>query len=186
MARRQLVGRKEVELTNSSLANPNVRSGQKTLFQISKTRLLSFSCLFFDFPSPFTGRMALLAGLPIPSALIGTAKRDRGGARIINTEPSSAATDRFQRRPSPLPVTPPLASPSLYHRRRHRHGHCTSHMVTLAAAGGGCGQQGQQQQQQLLTFQQRLAAAQAAKKKRPPLPARLLSSFLATSTVPYR
>lgn len=42
-----------------------------------------------------------------------------------------------------------------------------------------------------LTFRQRLAAAAAARpppktKKKEPLPARLLSSFLATSSVPYR
>jgi hypothetical protein len=162
---------------------PSKVSQAKRVF-FSKFKDTPSSIPFFPPPPRLsTGRMAHLAGRPRPLSLIGTARRDRGKASTNIMKPS---TDRLRHQPSsPLPLAvPPLNARPRLHRRN---GQRTLSLVTFAAAAaGGDIQQQQLQQQQLLTFQQRLAAAQAAKKKRPPLPARLLSSFLATSTVPYR
>ena len=160
------------------------KTEKKILFTLFFLHLRKLSIAIAFSPSPFSpeAQMALLAGRPRPPALIG-ARRDRGG----QGKNPPAATDRSPPQHQLLvssPFPPPLP---LLHRNGQLHGRRTSLFVTLAAAAAQAGSDGQQQQpQQKQMFQQRLAAAQASKKKKPPLPARLLSSFLATSSVPYR
>ena len=171
-------------------SNQGCSARKKIIYKKNTPSLFSFStCENFRLRSlsrPLLPRqkaqMALLTGRPRPPALIG-ARRDRGG----QGKNPPAATDRSPPQHQLLvssPFPPPLP---LLHRNGQLHGRRTSLFVTLAAAAAQAGSDGQQQQpQQKQMFQQRLAAAQASKKKKPPLPARLLSSFLATSSVPYR
>lgn len=133
-------------------------------------------------------QMALLtAGRPRPSELMGAWRDNRG--RSHGKIPS--ATDRPCRSSPPLLlVSPPFSRPLslLPAVRCQRRGgdQRASLLVTLATAAAAASAGSGDSQQQPQTFRQRLAAAEASKKKKPPLPARLLSSFLATSTVPYR
>ena len=167
------------------------KKNRKTLFSFSFSccETFDFDCdRFFVLSFLAEAQMALLTGCSRPSALMG-ARRDLGRSQGKNP---SAATDRLCRSPQHLLVSPPYSPPlplMLHGRCQRRGGQSTSLLVTLAAtaaAGAAAGSDSQQQPQQKQTFQQRLAAAQASKKKKKPLPARLLSSFLATSSVPYR
>ncbi len=152
-------------------------SSEASFFRLRSLRRLSFLAEV---------QMALLAGFLRPSALLGPRRRYLGSK---GERPS--ATDRLCRSPQHLLVSPPAAASLFLHHSCQRHGQRTSLLVTLAAAASGAaaGSDSQEQPQQKPTFQQRLAAAAQAsskKRKKKPLPARLLSSFLATSSVPYR
>ena len=165
------------------------RKISQTLEERTKITLLS---LFFLLVSPrsasalsFQGvRMALAARLR-PSALLGCARRHQ--QRSVTKKPASTA--RLRSTSPHLFSSPPALASAAALPPIHRRGQLSeSPLVTLATSSGSLeSRDGQQQEQkQQSTFRQRLAAAQASKKKPPPLPARLLSSFLATSSVPYR
>ena len=182
-------------LTCSQGSRPKAIKQKHFFFRVPNF-LLSFatasSRLSFLLAGGKSPEMALLAGgLPRPPALLVARRRYRGSE---GTRP--AATDRLLCRSPPrhLLVSPvPAASSLPLYRICQRRGQRTSLLVTRAAAAAAAAAAGSDRQEQpRQTFQQRLAAAAAQaskskkKEKKKPLPARLLSSFLATSSVPYR